>query len=54
MYQFNLVRAAKGKGGDRFHNSDYDWTIYVPQEISRKPDGQVKTTITMAVQTEEA
>ena len=33
-----IQRPAKKKGGDRYHDEDTEFTIYIPQYISR-PEG---------------
>jgi uncharacterized phage infection (PIP) family protein YhgE len=56
-YEFELVRTAKGSGGDRYHNSDYDWTIYIPQELSRESndsESKVIKKLTVTVKTADA
>lgn len=46
--KFKLFKAASNKGGDRYVAPD-GWTVYFPQEISRK-SGQPAPELTITVE----
>ena len=49
---FQLVKAARGSGGDRYSakHDGKEWTVYFLQSISRSPDGSVKKVIKMDIE----
>ncbi len=42
-FTFHLTKPARKTGGDRYECDGSDWTIYVPQEISRPKGAPVQT-----------
>ncbi len=47
-FTFHLAKPARKTGGDRYECEGSDWTIYVPQEISR-PKGTPAQTLKITV-----
>ena len=48
--EFELVKPARGSGGDRYvaEVDGEEWTVYFKQSISR-PDGDIRETITIEI-----
>ena len=49
---FQLVKAARGSGGDRYlaKHAGKEWTVYFLQSISRSADGDVKKVIEIDIE----
>lgn len=48
-FNFTLDKMAKKTGGDKYTNQDENWSIYVPQSLSRDMDGNVADTVTLHI-----